>query len=344
MKKSILGGLVFFLIIIANAYGDNQSVVPPNRVVIDSKGNHVEIPYKVTKVVNLWNSANEILIQLGAGDIFVGGSMHLRKRPWMTRIFPKAKNIAVISQGGAANTEAVLALDPDFTLSIAGRADALIEIGEPVIQLGVEGTVEGLLKQIGMIAEALGPEYQANAEKFFTYFRSNLRYVAQKTADIPDNEKVRVLHGATSSTVIDESLLGNLLNLINVKNAFQKTKSRTISYEGILKANPEVIIVATGRYKEYEKFMTDSIYADVTAVKNRKVFINPSGMFLWDAFSGEIALEVLWLAKTIYPSKFRELDMHKEVRKFYKLYFDYAMSDSEITYLLAGKGPDGQWQ
>ncbi|MCP4720532.1 MAG: ABC transporter substrate-binding protein [Desulfobacteraceae bacterium] len=344
MEKRLLLGLALILILFSYACEDVHANSSKTRTIIDAKGNTVIVPNRIRKVANLWNSANEILVQLGAGDIFVGGSVYLKKRPWMTRIFPKAQDVAIISQGGVANVEAVLGLDPDFTISVAGRADLLIEIGEPVIQLTGGKTIEDLFKQIGIIAEALGPEYQKNAELFFGHCKKNLNYVIQKTADIPYNEQMTVLHGSTSSTVIDNSLSGDLLKKLNMKNAFPNTNSSTISYENILKANPDIIIVATGRYKEYEKFMTDPIYADIKAIKHNRVFINPSGMFFWDAYSGEIALEILWLAKTIYPEKFKELNLNKEVKNFYRFYFDFCMSDDEVAYLLAGKDPYGQWQ
>lgn len=314
------------------------------RIVLDASGNEVEIAKDVKKVVNLWNSANEIIVQLGAEDIMVGGSSFLQSRPWMTHIFPGAKDVEVISDGQTANVEKILEIDPDVIISVAGRADALKEIGEPVVELTGGKSADELMEQMNIVAKALGSKYEENAEAFFTYFNKNLDLVEKVAAMVPEEEKIVVLHGTTSSTTIDKSVVGSLFETANVTNAFAGSETTEISYEQIIAANPDVIIVAQGNHAEYEKFMTDPLYADVSAVKNNRVHINPAGMFYWDAFSGEMSLEILWMAKTFYPDYFKDVDLAEETKYFYKTFLDYEMTDEEVQYLYEGKGPNGEWQ
>lgn len=314
------------------------------RIVVDASGNEVEVPKEVTKVVNLWNSANEIIIQLGAGEILVGGSSFLQTRPWMTHIFPGANDVEVISDGKTANVEKILEIDPDVIISVAGRADTLKEIGEPVVELTGGKSAEELMEQMSIVAEALGEEYEKNAEAFFEYFNKNLELVEEVSSQIPEEEKIVVLHGSTSTTTVEDSVVGSLLKTANVTNAFAGSEGSEISYEQIIAADPDVILVAQGNHAEYEKFMTDPLYSDVSAVKNNRVHINPAGMFYWDAFSGEMALEILWMAKTFYPEHFEDIDLAEETKSFYKIFLDYEMTDEEVQYLYEGKGPNGEWQ
>lgn len=322
----------------------NKEETPKTRVVTDANGNEIEIPNEVTKVVNLWNSANEIIFQLGGGDLMVGGSSFLQSRPWMTHINPKAEEIKVVSDGGTANNEAILALDPEAIISVAGRADSLKELGEPVVELTGGNTYEELMEQIEIVAKVLGPKYEENANTYFEYFNKNLDLAREKSAKIPEEEQLVVLHGTTSEATLDDSLTGSLMKELNMKNAFAGATGSEISYEQILAANPDVIIVSTGNHAEYEKFMTDPLYANLKAVKNNKVFINPAGMFYWDAFSGEAALQVLWFGQTVYPEYFKDADLNKETKYFYKTFLNYEMTDQEIDYLYEGKGPNGEWQ
>ena len=345
MKKTLVYLLTSSLLWAWPALADPRHQAPSApRTIVDTKGNHLALPVTINRVANLWNSANEILVQLGAGDILVGGSVHLRKRPWMVRIFPRARKIAVISQGGVANAEAVLAIAPDLTISVGGRANSLMEMGMPVLQMGGVSHVKGLLEGIQCMGEALGPAYHGRAQTFTRAFNEKLAMVRQRIAAIPESQRVRVLHGSTSSTILDKSLSGDLLKKVGGINAFSKNSGRNISYESILKADPQVIIVACGRHIEYEKFMTDPIYAEVSAVKHKRVYINPSGMFYWDAYSGEIRLQLVWLAKTLYPEHFSDIDLHREVKDFYHRYFKAQLSPREIDHLLAGKDPAGHWQ
>lgn len=55
----------------------------------------LKLNYQITKVVNLWKSANEIIFQLGGGgwSLMVEGLSYLKTRPWMTQIYPRAAEI-----------------------------------------------------------------------------------------------------------------------------------------------------------------------------------------------------------------------------------------------------------
>ncbi|MEG2717773.1 MAG: ABC transporter substrate-binding protein, partial [Eubacterium sp.] len=73
------------------------------------------------------------------------------------------------------------------------------------------------------------------------------------------------------------------------------------------------------------------------------VYRNPQGIFQWDRFGSESALQVLWVAKTLYPDKFTDIDMKKETISFYKEYLNYDLSDEYADAILAGKNaPTGE--
>jgi len=74
-------------------------------------------------------------------------------------------------------------------------------------------------------------------------------------------------------------------------------------------------------------------------VKNGKVFVNPSGAYLWDRHSAEAALQVLWAAKLLHPAEFAGLDMGKETKLFYARFFHYELSDAELASILNSTPP-----
>lgn len=51
---------------------------------------------------------------------------------------------------------------------------------------------------------------------------------------------------------------------------------------------------------------------------HHRVYVNPKGMFWWCRETSEEALQFLWLAKTLYPQRFADVDMRKETRRFYQ--------------------------
>jgi iron complex transport system substrate-binding protein len=45
----------------------------------------------------------------------------------------------------------------------------------------------------------------------------------------------------------------------------------------------------------------------------------------------------LWLAKTAYPELFRDVDMMKEVKRFYRETMSFNLNDTQARSLLEGK-------
>jgi len=73
-------------------------------------------------------------------------------------------------------------------------------------------------------------------------------------------------------------------------------------------------IVGSARTPESSGHTRRSSLGDIKAVKGRKVFVNPSGAYLWDRHSAEAALQVLffWAAKTLHPDRFADLASRKK--------------------------------
>jgi iron complex transport system substrate-binding protein len=45
-------------------------------------------------------------------------------------------------------------------------------------------------------------------------------------------------------------------------------------------------------------------------------------------------LLVMQMAKTLHPEEFQSLDMKNELKTFYQKFYDYSLSDEEVTAIL----------
>ncbi|EJY6459065.1 hypothetical protein OGT28_002076 [Escherichia coli] len=75
-------------------------------------------------------------------------------------------------------------------------------------------------------------------------------------------------------------------------------------------------------------------WASVDAVIHHRVYVNPKGMFWWCRETSEEALQFLWLAKTLYPARFADVDIRKETREFYRQFFGLTLSDAQMSDVL----------
>lgn len=79
---------------------------------------------------------------------------------------------------------------------------------------------------------------------------------------------------------------------------------------------------------------------ELSASKNNRLYINinPTGIYGFTSQVPEAFLEVQWLAKTLYPGKFQDLDLHKETKHLLADFYHYNVSDAEIDDMLNATG------
>ena len=106
----------------------------------------------------------------------------------------------------------------------------------------------------------------------------------------------------------------------------------TVSMEQILSWNPDIIVIDTGKPQD---LYNDATWSKLTAVKNKKVYVLPVGMFIWSRSSSEAAAMLpIWLALTAYPDKFPNDSMDKQLKKFYNEVINYNLTDDQIKTIL----------
>jgi iron complex transport system substrate-binding protein len=107
-----------------------------------------------------------------------------------------------------------------------------------------------------------------------------------------------------------------------------------INVEQILTWNPQIIITKSSAIRD--QIIADRALRSLSAVKNDKIYVVPTGAHLWSVRSAEGALQPLWLAKRLHPDLFKTLDLEKEVKSFYKRFYGYELSDAQIADILKG--------
>ena len=142
-----------------------------------------------------------------------------------------------------------------------------------------------------------------------------------------------------TNTIIDE-----WIRVAGGQNAVSKAGNMLeINAEEIININPDVIIIGRAKAPEIlKKLYEDQVYAGTNAVKNKKVYVNPAGVFSWDRYGAEGALQILWAVKTLHPELFKDVDIAAETKKFYKEFLHYDLSGKEVGYILNGLDPEGK--
>src|SRR5699024_3693332 len=107
-----------------------------------------------------------------------------------------------------------------------------------------------------------------------------------------------------------------------------------VALEVVQAWNPDVIIV--GRNSIYDKIYENYVWKYINSVIDKKVYELPAELYNWMDRPPMVnrVIGIKWLVNLLYPEIY-DYDMKKETKDFYKLFYNYDLSDEEITELLS---------
>ncbi|MDD3363373.1 MAG: ABC transporter substrate-binding protein [Syntrophomonas sp.] len=323
------------------------NTAPATRVVQDGSGKDVTIPATVSRVAPGIGAFAQMTEMLGGKGTIVASVTTLSDEfkkvfPDFLQSNPNGRNSANIEDIIAAKAQVVYG--PTYTDEQIAQLKAA---GIAVVPIKAFSTVEEMKKDVLIIASILGGDAPAKAAKFNAYYDGNIKYVQDKTSSLKDADKVKILslnYSAGNYSTINSTDIGSVYMVaaggINAAASYTGLAGSTtgttmnVNTEQIVKWAPDVII--TSSKASQAQILKEATLATVPAIKNKKVYVVPTGTYLWSVRSGEGALQPLWLAKTMYPDIFSDLDMSAKVKDFYETFYGYNIQPDEIKAILNG--------
>ena len=320
------------------------------KTITDFSGRNVEIPEKVTKVATAWDDFNAAVLVCGASDKIVATANIPGAAPWLYKVFPSLNN-ALATFGGNFNIEDIMKNKPDliYVYQSSGIKQKLIDSGIPTVEIKVM-SFNDLKQCMTITGETLGGDAVDRAAEFNKYFDDKIKMITDVTSKIPADQKPKVLHlqGTVSPIVCDgtNSTIDDWITTVGGTNAAQGVDGtvKEVSMEQVIKWNPDIIVLGTngdnGIHTGVDQIYNDPKWKDINAVKNHRVYVNPNGMYMWDRNCPEEALQIQWAAKTFWPDLFKDLDVVKETKDFYKEFFNYSLADDDAQRIINAEPPN----
>lgn len=153
----------------------------------------------------------------------------------------------------------------------------------------------------------LGGDHQARAERYASYLDERLASITARTAAIPTERRPSVVHLASVEPLkVDgrNSIIDQWISTAGGKNAARDDidgNLQATSLEQLLTWDPDVLIVG-GTVAQVEQIRADPRWQRLKAVRADKVYLNPKGVFPWDRYGPEEALQIQWAARTLQSS------------------------------------------
>nr|WP_319539883.1 ABC transporter substrate-binding protein [uncultured Methanospirillum sp.] len=324
-------------------YADAGASTGATQTITDMMGNTVQIPVTIDRVADFWNAHNEVVLMLGAGDKIVATTSIIHNMPMFNKVYPRIGTIPAPfdSSTKVVTLEDTIAAKPDIAILSDGTnksADQLSSAGIPVVTLYFT-TFEDLKKCFLLTGSILGGDAKAKAEKYNDYLDTKLSEIKDVTSKIPVDKKLSVLHiNSLKPLQVDgnKTLIDTWIDVAGGTNAAGKDISgnqKAVTFEQIQAWDPDVIIMM-GTTADKDTVMNDPKWKDLKAVKDGKLYLNPKGVFYWDRYGAEEALQIQWAAKTLYPDLFKDLEIKDVLKKFYNEFFNYSLTDDDIDSIL----------
>lgn len=325
------------------------AAAPQTRQLTDASGRVVTLPAVVMRVADPWHANNAMVLMLGGADKLVATSQQARRQPWLRRLYPRIDQVpAAFNASGDVNLETLIGARPDVILMAYDgsmpRWFAAIDAYHIPVVLMPNTSLDGLKKTAMLTGEVLGPSEFAVAHEYVRYFDANIERVLRITGKLAARARPKVLHTSSAGILSAdgrETVIDDWINIAGGVNAATVVgNGRPVTMEQVAAWNPDVIIVGSApNPQNRQAILDDPRWSEINAVKNGKVFVNPSGAYLWDRHSAEAALQVLWAAKVLHPAEFADLDVRKETKLFYAKFFHYELSDTEVASILNSTPP-----
>jgi iron complex transport system substrate-binding protein len=347
MTVTILSRRLLFLLslfLACTAHGEERRTV---RYYGDQT---LELPARIERVATAWEAQNSIIAMLGHGPRIVASTRIVRESPIFRRFVPSIADAVLAGTSGGSpssiNVEELLRVRPDI-LFIAGsglspaQKQQLARAGIAVAALRAN-SMQNMLERVSITGEILGQDAEQKAREYRAYFEENVARVRRILEKVPPEKRLKLYHAARDllTTSGRPSLNQDWMDLGGAVNVAEhwfsgSNANGTVSLEAILAADPDVIVAM--RPADVDAIRADPRWQGLRAVRAGRVYANPRGMFMWCRETSEEALQILWLARTLYPEAAAEIDMPAEVRFFYRRFYGYDLSDADVAEFLSPK-------
>lgn len=326
----------------------DENVQKDMITVKDCAGREVQVPRDVKRIACLFAVSGDAVVLLGKGDNIVSVVEGLKRDLVLKDICPAIDKASAPKGGGAINIEELLKSKPDVafvdieTSLDKSASEKFDQFKIPYVVIDFEN-IDEQRYAMGLIANIVGDTEKI--KKYDEFYDSAINLVTERVKDIPGDKRVRVYHSVNEATRTDpeDSLSTDIIQLAGGIDVSANEKLNLIEnkyyagVEQILLWNPDVIMVNEEGVDQY--IIKNEQWKTIKAVENNKVIKMPNGVSRWGhPNSMETPLAILWIAKTLYPDKFGDVDIKAETKEFYSEFFNYDLTDDLVDKILAGNG------
>lgn len=353
MKKSILLLLCLLTLLasqVCNAQTEMAAEAPQYRTVIDHAGFESQVPTEINRIVigNSMPLCAILAIYLNSAEPLVGIHpihMSAAENSILSELYPEILDAETgYIKGNELNIEEVLRLNPDIVIGASGEtADKLRAAGVPAITVSASDwnfdPIETYKQWIRLFDQIFGKE--GDSDIVFETSTAIYDDIQERVSEIEEADRKKILflfqYTDTAIQVSGPKHFGQYWATaaggINVGQDLDGS-AVVVNMEQVYAWNPDIIFISNFTPAQPEDLYTNAIANDVwdevNAVKNHQVYKMPLGLYRTYVPGPDTPITLQWLAKTVYPELFEDLDITEAARSYYGNVYGVDLTDEQI--------------
>lgn len=320
--------------------------------ITDHNGNTVTLPANPERIVvcDILPLPSVLSVFFDSADKIVGmadTSMSAAQNSLLSELYPEILNAKTdFMNGSEVNAEELMKLDPDvvfYNASTTELGKQLTDAGFNAVAISVNkwdyNSIETLNQWIALLSEIFPDNDKAEVVK--TYSNDVYDMVQERVAKIDpaDKENVFFLFKYSDNSIMTsgEHFFGqwwaDAIGATNVAKELTVDNAIAVNMEQVYKWNPQNIFITnfteSGPDDLYNNTVGSYDWSGIDAVQDKQVYKMPLGMYRSYTPGVDTPITLLWLAKTVYPETFSDIDITKETKEYYKTVFGITLTDAQ---------------
>ena len=359
MKKNI--ALLMSLLLLLSMTGctlAGGNSDPDNRIITDHDGVEVSIPREVNRIVvcDILPLPSVLSVFFNSADKIVGmsgTSMNAATNSLLGELYPEILDAQTgFINGTTVNVEELMKLQPDVVFYNASRKELgqqLRKAGLPAVAISVNkwdyDCIETLNNWIALLGEIFPDNDKSRTVS--AYSKDVYQLVQQRISAIPEENRERVLflyqYSDTNLQTSGKRFFGqwwaDAIGVKNVAAELPADNSVAVNMEQVYDWDPSLIFITNFTTADAHDLYHNTVGSDdwsaIEAIRNRRVYKMPLGMYRSYTPGVDTPVTLLWLAKTAYPELFADIDIIAETKDYYQKVFGIRLTDAQAASIFA---------
>lgn len=320
--------------------------------IVDHNDNVVTLPADIQRIAvcDILPLPSVLAVFFNSADKIVGmsePSMSAAANSLLGELYPEILDADTgFINGSEVNMESLMELEPDvvfYSASSPQLGEQLTNAGFNAVAISANKWDYDAIETLNQWIALLGQMFPEDDKSELVAGSSRMVYdmIQERVKDIPEEQRERLffLFKYSDAAIITSGnqffgqWWADAIGAINVGEELEVDNAVETSLEQVYAWDPSLILITNFTAAQPEDLYNNTVgvydWSGVTAVKQQKVFKMPLGMYRSYTCGVDTPMTLLWLAQTVYPDLFSDIDLTSEVKTYYLDVFGVELTDQQ---------------